>query len=400
MGKNSIKQKLEDEITNVKDDVIKWRRYFHANPELSFQEIETSQYIRKILRSFGGYEIIKPTQTSVVATLKGTCPGPIIAFRADIDALPIHEEANVSFKSKKASIMHACGHDTHIAMALGAAKVLAKFKQDLKGEVRFIFQHAEEIPPGGAKEIMGTGVLDDVDMIVGLHIFPMFKSGVLGTKEGVLTSASDSFNITIKGKGGHASMPHEACDPVVIGAEITQALQTIVARRIDPNISQVVSVTQFNTGDNATNIIPNTIKLGGSIRSTVPSIRSNIRFLIRNIVEGISKAHGATYELNFNMGHDPVINNPEVTQLIKDIIKNDLPESTFVEIPMPLTVSEDFSAYTNKLPGTFIGLGAKDEASNAVYMNHHPKFTVDEDAFQIGVKLFVMIAARKNFRLN
>jgi len=391
---------LQEKIQAVQDDVIRWRRHFHENPELSFEEIETSHYIEELLQSFGAYKVTRPTKTSVLASLKGKIPGPVLAFRADIDALPVQEEANVVFKSKKPGIMHACGHDTHTAMALGAAKVLSQFQDHVKGEIRFIFQHAEEVLPGGAKEIMETGVLDDVDMIVGLHIFPVFKTGTLGTRSGTMTAASDSFRTIIKGKGGHASMPHKAIDPVIVGAEILQALQTIVARRIDPNIPQVVSVTRFNTGNNAFNIIPDTIEIGGSIRSFDPSIRNDIRTWIEEIIAGITKVHGAAYEFEYTNGYAPVINDIEVTKFVKEVIKNDLPESPFIEIPEPLTGSEDFSAYTEKLAGVFVGLGAKDETADALYMNHHPKFTVDEEAFQTGVKLFVMIAARKLLGLS
>lgn len=245
----------EQLIADVEQDVLTWRRHLHANPELSFQEHKTADYIVEQLTRFGGLKISRPTATSVVAYLQGAAAGPCYALRADIDALPLQEKNDEPFCSTNPGVMHACGHDAHTAMLLGAARVLCQMQAQLTGSVCFIFQHAEELPPGGAQELVDLGYLDDVSMIFGLHVFPTVPTGIVNMKQGIFSAACDNFDIVIQGKGGHGSTPQYCIDPIVIGAEVATSLQNIVARKIDPLTVPVLSITTFQAGASY-NVIP------------------------------------------------------------------------------------------------------------------------------------------------
>src|SRR5579875_820839 len=245
---------LQSYVDEVKEDVIRWRRHLHQNPELSFEEKKTSQFVYETLQSFGGLELSRPTKTSVLARLIGTHPGPILALRADMDALPIVEENTFEFASNTPGKMHACGHDGHTAMLLGTAKILTKFKDFIHGEVRFIFQHAEELFPGGAQQMVDAGVMEGVESVIGIHLWSPIPVGKIAIRSGPFMAGPDTFYITIRGKGGHAAQPNLTVDPVVIAAQVVTNLQHIVSRNIDPLDPVVLSVTQFHEGT-AHNII-------------------------------------------------------------------------------------------------------------------------------------------------
>ncbi|WP_286131740.1 M20 family metallopeptidase [Bacillus sp. FJAT-25509] len=379
--------KLDDVVSSINDEVIGWRRYLHENPELSFQEENTAQFVYDQLNSFGGLEISRPTKTSVVARLIGIHPGKVLAIRADMDALPIQEETKIEFSSKKDGIMHACGHDGHTAMLLGAAKLLCSFKNKIKGEVRFIFQHAEELPPGGAIEMVNAGVLDGVDLIIGAHLMSNLETGKIGLNYGPIMAGADQFKITIIGEGGHASQPNQVIDPILIGTQVVTNIQHIVSRKLDPIDTAVISVTQFN-GGTAINVIPNSVKIGGSVRSFKPEVRNQIPVLIEQIVKGITDAHGAKYEIEYHLGYSPVINDNEVTSLIDKTVCEIVGEENR-ELIKPIMGSEDFSAFLHEVPGTYFFVGARNEAEGIVYPHHHPKFNIDERALKDGVKIFV-----------
>ncbi|NUS99016.1 MAG: amidohydrolase, partial [Gemmatimonadaceae bacterium] len=229
--------------TDVRDQVISWRRHLHRHPELSFHETNTSRFVAETLGGFGGLEISRPSATSVMARLKGGRPGRTLAMRADIDALPIHEKNAHDFVSSSPGVMHACGHDGHTAMLLGAAKVLAARRAELAGEIRFIFQHAEEIPPGGAEELVRAGVMEGVDLVIGAHLWSPLQVGKVGVKAGALMAAPDAFTITILGSGGHAALPQQTVDSIAVAAQVVTNLQHVVARNVDPLASAVLSVT-------------------------------------------------------------------------------------------------------------------------------------------------------------
>ncbi|MFF2876551.1 M20 family metallopeptidase [Gottfriedia sp. NPDC057991] len=379
--------KLDDVVSSINDEVIGWRRYLHENPELSFQEENTAKFVYDQLSSFGVLEISRPTKTSVVARLIGIHPGKVLAIRADMDALPIQEETKIEFSSKKDGIMHACGHDGHTAMLLGAAKLLCSFKYQLKGEVRFIFQHAEELPPGGAIEMVNAGVLDGVDLIIGAHLVSNLETGKIGLNYGPIMAGADQFKITIIGEGGHASQPNQVIDPILIGTQVVTNIQHIVSRKLDPIDTAVISVTQFN-GGTAINVIPNSVKIGGSVRSFKPEVRNQIPMLIEQIVKGITDAHGAKYEFEYHLGYSPVINDNEITSLIDKTVCEIVGEENR-ELIKPIMGSEDFSAFLNEVPGTYFFVGARNEEEGIVYPHHHPKFNIDERALKDGIKIFV-----------
>lgn len=383
---------LNQEAEQIKEQVIAWRRYLHENPELSFEEEETAQFVYDTLVSFGNLEVSRPTKTSVVARLIGSAPGRVLAMRADMDALPITEENDFEFASKKPGVMHACGHDGHTAMLLGAAKILSGMKDQIKGEVRFFFQHAEEIYPGGAEEMVQAGVMDGVDLVIGAHLWATTDYGKVGICPGPMMAAPDSFAITVTGKGGHAALPHQTIDSIAIAAQVVTNLQHIVSRNTDPLDNLVLSVTQF-VGGTAYNVIPGSVSIGGTVRSFDQKLRESVPALMERVVKGITEAHGASYEFSYNFGYRPVINDEEVTGLMESVVVESLGEE-WVERIKPNMGGEDFSAFLQKAPGCFFYVGAGNKEKGIVHPHHHPRFTVDEDALEVGVKMFVG-AARK-----
>lgn len=373
-----------------KEKMVEWRRFLHENPELSFKEFETSQFIYDTLATFPNLELSRPTKTSVVATLTGGAgEGKIIALRADMDALPIQEEADVDFKSKKDGLMHACGHDVHVSMLLGAASVLSEMKDDIAGTVKFIFQHAEEQVPGGAQEIVDAGVLNDVDEIYGIHIFPTMKAGSLGIAPGYATTAADGFFLKIQGKGSHASTPELSIDPIVVGSEIVMSLQSVVSRSVKPADMAVVSVGEFHSGQ-APNIIADTAKLSCSIRTISEDARDLVEKRVKAIIEHVTAAHGATYDLNYIRGYSALYNTPELVEKARASATKVLGEELVYESPM-LMGSEDFSAYTKVVPGCFMFLGGGTEEDGCGYFNHHPKFKIVEESMFNGTKVEVQV---------
>ena len=372
------------------EKIVEWRRFLHQNPELSFKEFKTSQFIYDTLSTFPNLEITRPTETSVVATLVGGAgEGKTIALRGDIDALPVTEEADVEFKSTEEGIMHACGHDTHTAMLLGAAHILSNMKDELAGTVKFIFQHAEEQPPGGAQEIVDAGVLEGVDEIYGLHIMPNLEVGSIGVTSGFATTAADGFFLKIQGRGSHGAMPEDSIDPIVVGSEIVMALQTVVSRNVKPSEMAVVSIGEFHSGQ-APNIIADTAKLSCTIRTTNEDVRQLIEKRVKSIIEHVTASHGATYELDYVHGCSAVYNTPELAEKARAAAQKVLGEEFVYDAPM-LMGSEDFSAYTNVTKGCFLWLGGGKAEQGCGYMNHHPKFKIIEDALISGTKVEVQI---------
>jgi amidohydrolase len=377
-------------VESVREDVIGWRRYLHQHPERSFHEERTAQFIVDTLASFGGLEISRPTATSVVARLIGPNPGPVLAIRADIDALPIEERNTHDFVSQNPGTMHACGHDGHTAMLLGAVKVLVGQRDAIRGEVRFIFQHAEELYPGGAEELVNAGVMDDVDMVIGAHLWSPLAVGKVGVKSGSLMAAPDIVRITISGSGGHAAIPQQTIDPIAVAAQVITNLQHIVARNIDPLQPSVLSITRI-AGGTTHNVIPSEVELEGTVRTFDEELRTQMPKLIERILAGVTSAHGASYTLQYERGYRPVVNDERPTELLRRAVVNALGADALTEA-IPAMVGEDFSAYQQRAPGTFFFVGARCEERGIIHPHHHDCFDVDERALDNGTRIFVAAA--------
>jgi amidohydrolase len=358
-------------------DAVIWRRHLHRHPELSFQEHETARFVRETLESCGaGLEVDSPTPTSVVARQRGARPGKTVALRADIDALPIVEESGVEFGSEADGVMHACGHDGHTAMMLAVARLLAARRDELEGEIRFLFQHAEELPPGGARDLVAAGVLEGVDAVVGCHLFSTLELGRVAVLDGAAMAAADMFGLTIRGRGGHGAFPHETVDPVAVAAQAITNLQHVVARNTRPLDSVVLSVTRIS-GGTADNIIPEAVELGGTVRMFSEELRARTRESMARILGGVTAAHGAGYELDYTVGYDPVVNDPELAALVREVVA---PER-LVQLD-PIMGGDDFSAYLREVPGVYFFVGA---GASGAFPHHHPRFTIDERAFPLGI---------------
>ena len=371
--------------------LVAWRRHFHMYPELAFQEHESTKYIVAQLEQYPGVKILRPTKTGVVAVLKGGLPGKTVGLRADFDALPITEEADVEFKSKNPGAMHACGHDCHAAMLLGAVDVLYKIKDKLPGTVKFIFQHAEELPPGGATDFVKSGVLDDVDVFYGSHVASDTPVGVIKTGWGPMYANTDTFKMSIKGKGCHAASPHKGIDTLLIGLEVVQALNYIVSRNVPPAEPAVLTVGAFNAGAVA-NIVPDTAEIKGTVRTYNSEVRDMIVQKVKDLANGICTAYGATCTVDFVQGYAAVINDEDLYTFFNKIATDTLPDIK-IEPAKPVMGGEDFSAYGAIAPAFFSGIGAMAE-DGEVFPGHHPKYKINEACLPIGCALYIAFALR------
>lgn len=341
--------------------------------------------MRDTLASFNGLEIETPTATSVVARLRGGRPGRTLALRAELDALPIQEAGSEEFASGRPGVMHACGHDGHTAMLLAVARLLTEERDELPGEIRFLFQHAEELPPGGGAELVAAGVLDGVDAIVGCHLFSTLELGRIAALDGSCTAAADTFSVRIRGRGGHAAAPEETVDPVLTAALAITSLQQVVSRNSPPLDSVVVSVTRI-AGGTADNVIPQEVEFGGTVRTFKPGVRERTIAAIRRVLDGVTAAHGASHEFQYTKGYDPVINDPGLAALVRGAAGPD----RIIEIE-PVMAGDDFSAYLQACPGCFFFLGA---GSSSAFPHHHPQFKIDESALPIGIDTLAETARR------
>ncbi|MFP7494948.1 M20 family metallopeptidase [Terribacillus saccharophilus] len=389
----TIKQTLAEvhkELEHDFQEVVEWRRYMHQHPELSFQETETARYITDKLRSFG-YEDIQTNVGGygIVAALTGNTAGPTIALRADFDALPIQDEKETTYRSNTPGVMHACGHDGHTAALLGTAKALLKYKDSINGKVVFLFQPAEEVPPGGAKAMIEDGALDGVDYVYGAHLNSAAPVGKIGVGEGFKMAAVDKFAITIQGKGGHGAAPQETVDPIVIGSDIVSALQKIVSRRVSPLESAVVTLGVFQSG-NAFNVIPDTAKLEGTVRTFNADIRKQVRSQIEAIVAGITSGFGASYSIDYLHGYPALYNHPKETALLQQLFSEQFGEKQVIPLETGMG-AEDFAYYLQEKPGSFFKVGSRNEDTSTHYPHHHPKFDIDERALLITEKAFTKI---------
>lgn len=379
-------------IDAVKEEVIAWRRHLHQHPELSFEEEKTSQYIYDQLKSFGNIELSRPTKTSVVGRIIGSVPGKVVAIRADMDALPIQEENNSEYASQNPGVMHACGHDGHTAMLLGAAKVLSSLKGQIEGEIRLFFQHAEELFPGGAEEMVQAGVMDGVDTVIGAHLWSPLEIGKIGIVYGPMMASPDTFYLNVNGKGGHAALPHQTIDSIAIASQVVTNLQHIVSRNTDPLDNLVLSVTKF-VGGTTHNVIPGSVEICGTVRSFDPDLRKEVPKLMERVIKGITEAHGATYDFKYEFGYRPVINDERVTEVLESTVVEVYGEEA-IDRMKPNMGGEDFSAFQQKAEGTFFYIGAGNPQKGADYPHHHARFEIDEDSLEKGVNLFVYSAMK------
>jgi IAA-amino acid hydrolase len=382
-----------EEATAQRDWIVGIRRELHRQPELMYEEIKTGALVRRVLGELGIPFQFPVAQTGVVATL-GDGQGPCVALRADMDALPIHEEADVPFRSQVNGRMHACGHDCHTAMLLGAARILKAHESEIHGTVKLLFQPAEEGGAGGLR-MCEEGALTSpaVQRAFGLHVWPYLPTGRVGSRVGTLLASAGVFEITVVGTGGHAAMPHMVVDPVTTTAEIVCALQTIVSREIDPLEAAVISVTTIHGGE-AFNVIPPSVQATGTIRSLTSKGLRLLQDRLREVATRVASAHRCEARVAFP-GHDypATVNEASSWQTARTVAADMLGGEAVHEL-MPVMGGEDFAYVLERVPGCLVALGVRNEAAGAVFGVHHPKFVVDEDALPIGAALHVAFAFR------
>lgn len=380
-------EKLFKEIDQHYEEFVKIRRYLHERPELSFQEHQTASYIADYYRKLNIPVETKIGGNGVIARLKGKQAGKTIAFRADFDALPIQDEKDVSYKSKVPGVMHACGHDAHTATLLVLAKILQAYREELKGEIVFLHQHAEELPPGGAKPILSSGALDHVDFIFGNHFWSTLPLGTIASREDVFMAGTDRFTINIRGKGGHGAYPEETRDAIVIASQLVSALQTIVSRQISALESGVLTIGKFSAGS-AFNIIAEEAQLEGTIRYTSPEAKKKMKEALYQITEGICHSQKASFSIDYADGYPPLVNHPEETTLLFKAVKA-IPEVKNIQRSDIQLAAEDFAYYVQEKRGAFFFTGAMKKGNE--YPHHHPRFDIDERAMPIAAKAFVSL---------
>lgn len=368
------------QIESIADDhfneMVKLRRHFHMNPELSFKEVHTPAYIAGYLHDLGLEVQEGVGGRGVVGRLIIDPKLPTVALRADFDALPIHDQKDVPYRSTVPGVMHACGHDAHTSVIMTAARVLTENKDILKGNVVFIFQHAEEVDPGGAIQMIADGCLDGVDAIFGQHVSTSLDIGTIGYIKGTATGIPDDFTVKIKGKGGHASKPDGAIDPLAAALSFCHQMQYAVTRKSSPMEPVVLSITMFN-GGHQHNVIPDEVEVGGTIRTFNHETQAVMIRELKKCLEGLVTMTGVSYELDYMKGYPPVVNDPEKTDIV---IQASGEVSTVDEVKAlePSLGGEDFSYYLQRVPGTFYFTGVRNSNFRADYPHHHGMFDIDE----------------------
>ncbi|NJL01871.1 MAG: amidohydrolase [Spirulinaceae cyanobacterium SM2_1_0] len=378
---------VRSSIRALQPQLVAWRRHLHQRPELGFKEQLTAAFIAQKLTDWGVRHQTGIAKTGVVAVIPGTRPGPVLAVRADMDALPIQELNEVPYCSQHDGVMHACGHDGHTAIALGLAHYLSK-NNDFSGTVKLIFQPAEE-GPGGAKPMIEAGVLTHptVDAIIGLHLWNNMPVGQMGVRAGALMAAVECFRCMIAGKGGHGAMPQQTIDPVVVSAQIVNALQAIVARNINPLDAAVVTVGELHAGS-ALNVIPDTARMSGTVRYFKPEYEGYFGQRMAAIIRGICQSHGATYELDYWQLYPALINDASMASLVRSIA-TEVIETPLGVVPECQTMGgEDMAFFLQQVPGCYFFLGSANAAKGLAYPHHHPRFDFDERVLCVGVEMF------------
>ena len=380
---------IRPQIKELQGELVAWRRRIHQKPELGFQEEITADFIAEKLQQWSIPHQTKIAKTGIVALIEGAKPGKVIAIRADIDALPIQEANEVPYRSQHDGKMHACGHDGHTAIALGTAYYLWQHKEALHGTVKIIFQPAEE-GPGGAKPMIEEGVLENphVEQIFGLHLWNNLPVGTVGVRSGALMAASERFSCKIIGRGGHGAMPDQTIDSIVVASQIVNALQTVVARNVNPLDSAVVTIGEFHAGT-AFNVIADSAFLNGTVRYFNPNLESVIPQRIESIIAGICDSHGAKYDLDYQQLYPATINDPQMAELVR-CVATEVVETPPGVVPECQTMGgEDMSFFLQKVPGCYFFLGSANLDKGLAYPHHHPRFDFDETVLAMGVEIFV-----------
>ncbi|NJK35731.1 MAG: amidohydrolase [Oscillatoriales cyanobacterium SM2_2_1] len=373
-------------------EVVTWRRAIHRYPELGFREIRTADYISSRLRQWGVPHQTGVAETGIVVTIPGAGFGPMLAIRADMDALPVQEENEVDYRSQVPGLMHACGHDGHTAIALGVTQYLWQRRDRLVGAVRIIFQPAEE-GPGGAKPMIAAGVLEGVGAILGLHLWNNLPLGTVGVRSGAMMAAVEQFDCQIMGRGGHGAMPHQTVDALLVAAQVVTNMQAIVSRRVDPLDAVVVTVGKLHSGT-ARNVIADTAELAGTVRYFDPRYEGAIAQNIEAVIAGTCACHGARYRLDYQRFYPPVVNDAAIAQLVATVAES-VVEPPLEVVPQCQTMGgEDMSYFLQQVPGCYFFVGAANRERGLDFPHHHPRFDFDEAALAMAMELFVRCVER------
>lgn len=390
----AIAADLKRDVDEMLPGVIADRRHLHEHPELGMQEHETAKFVADRLAALGVEDIRTGiSETGVTGLIHGTGSGPgagkVVLVRADMDALPIREENDVDYRSRHDGVMHACGHDAHTAILLGVARVLVDRRAQFAGTVKLCFQPCEETGPGGARWMIEQGVLEDppVDACFGLHVWQNEPVGDVLVGDGPVMAASDRFEVTVQGKGGHGAMPDRCVDPIVVGMAIVNALQTIVSREVDPTESAVVTVGEFHAGE-APNVIPDTATIRGTVRTFTPEVQDHIERRIVELAEGIGAAMRARVTAAYRRGVPATVNDPAMAAIARRAAIEVVGEE-HVRPQVPTMGGEDFSHFLRERPGCYFFVGTNNAERGLVWGHHHPKFDIDEEALGIGVETMV-----------
>ncbi len=386
MDKEAIKHRVFEVAEKLKDKVIRVRRDIHKHPELSGHE-EHTKYLVKGILEIEGYEIKEfATHNGLVADLIVDKKKPFVAIRADMDALPIQEQTGKPYASEVKGVMHACGHDAHTAIGVGAAIAMMSVKKYLPWNVRFIFQPSEEVNEGGSEEMIRDGALEGVKAIFGLHVYPYLMTGQIGYKYGVMMASADTFSIEIYGKSAHGARPHEGVDAILVAGMCINSLNHIISRRIDPLHPAVISLGTIE-GGTAPNIICDRVKLTGTVRTVNEKVRNKIPAMMEDSIKGITHAMGAKYKFEYDFGNPELINDDRMVDIVVQEAKKILGEENVIDLKEPVMGGEDFSRYLQIVPGAFFRLGICNPKKNTCISQHNPKFDVDEEALPIGMKI-------------
>ncbi len=390
-----IKEKIQALATSIHSEVIGNRRHIHANPELSFNEHNTSAFVAKQLDALGiSYQ--KMADTGLVALLKGNKPSDkVVALRADMDALPITEANEVDYKSTNVGVMHACGHDAHTSSLLGTAKILSQLKDEFGGTIKFIFQPAEERLPGGASLMIKEGVLENPkpQAVMGQHVMPLIDAGKVGFRSGKYMASTDELYVTVKGKGGHGAQPQQNIDPVIITAHILVALQTIISRNADPKSPSVLSFGKV-IANGATNVIPNEVKLEGTFRTMDEAWRKDAHIKMKKMAEGIAESMGGSCDFNIMHGYPYLINEPVLTASARGIAEDYLGKENVLDLDIWMA-AEDFAYYSQVADACFYRLGTRNEERGITSSVHTPTFDIDEKALEVSTGLMAYLAVKE-----
>lgn len=394
---NLIKKMLKDKIKSLakayKVEVIANRRHLHANPELSFQEYNTAKFVKEKLQEIGITNIESKADTGWAALIEGKNPSKrVVALRADMDALPIIEANDVSYKSQNPGVMHACGHDAHTASLLGAAKILHELKDEFEGTIKLIFQPGEEVAPGGASLMIADKVLENPrpNGIIGQHVMPFIEVGKVGFRPGIYMASADEIYVTVKGKGGHAAMPETLIDPVLIASHMIVALQQVVSRAASPKIPSVLSFGRVEALG-ATNVIPNEVKIQGTFRTLDEDWRAKAHVKMLSIAKGIVEGMGGEVDFEIKKGYPFLKNDPELTERSHQAAIAYLGEENVLDLDIWMA-AEDFAFYSQEVDGCFYRLGTRNEARGITSGVHTPTFDIDEDALEVGAGLMAFLA--------